>query len=172
MIETDKYKARLFLSYLGNSKKRIDDKDFSKKKVALQLRALRRMGTESIKEHIDKLEKNIAEAIAKEKNIISVQKDEEFFHADLRQKIHKLERKLGRYLATKEARQKRIEELEEKVHRKTTTKREQLHALREELKRLERLYTSASKTKGISKTKLKSLKKRITAVKEKLSIIH
>ena len=170
-MDGDKYKARLFLHYLGSAKNRFDEKAFARKKLQLQLRALRRMSTESLKKHIDKLERNIAEAIDKEKKIMTTQKGEELFHSDLRQKMERLESKLGRYLSTKDARQRRIQELEEKVKVKTRTKREELHALREELKRLEKLYRIASKAKGMPKTKLKRIKARIITLKEKLKVM-
>ncbi len=172
MNDADTYKSRLFLHYLGQAKKRFDDRAFTHKKIRLQLRALRKMGTESLKLHVDKLEKHIADAIKKEKNILTQQKEEELFHADIRNKMERLERKLGKYLGTKEARQRRIQELEEKVKHKTATKREQLHALREELKRLEKLYAAARRAKGVSKAKIKRIKERISSLKEKLAVIH
>jgi len=167
-MDSDRFKARLFLQYLGEAKGRFDERELAHKKVQMQLKALRKMGTESLREHIDKLEKNIAHAVSKEKKLLTAQKDEETFHADLRSKIHKLERKLGRYLSSKEARQKRIDELEAKVKHKKETKKEKLHGLREEINRLEALYRSASKQKGISKAKLNKVKDRIAALKEKL----
>ncbi|MBW3001544.1 hypothetical protein KY338_00100 [Candidatus Woesearchaeota archaeon] len=168
--DVDLAKTKSLLLYLSLAKHKIDQREFAKQKLAAQISALKKISTKTIKKHVVDLEKDIAEAIATEKKIITSQKTEDEHHRELVEKIDKLEGKLEKYLNTKEARKRRILELELKIKKKMASRREELAGLRDAIKNLEKLYASAKKDKKVSKMRLKSIETKIKKLKQKLKI--
>ena len=166
--DIDLNKSKTLLLYLSLAKKKIDDRDMARKKLAAQISALKKISTTSIKKRITELEHDIADAIVKEKGIKDVQKDEAQQHSELIEKIEKLEKKLGKYLETKEARKKRIAELEVKVKQRVQSRKEKLSELQESIKNLEHLYSAAKKDKHVSKVRLKIIQAKIKKLKDKI----
>jgi len=165
--DVDLGKTKTLLLYLSLAKHKIDQREFAKQKLAAQISALKKISTASIKKHVVDLEKDIAEAIATEKKILTTQQTEDEHHKELVNKIDKLEKKLGKYLDTKTARKHRIVELDEKIKKKMASKREQLSELKESIKNLEKLYASAKKEKNVSKVRLKVIEAKIKKLKLK-----
>ncbi|MBD3303880.1 hypothetical protein GF343_01950 [Candidatus Woesearchaeota archaeon] len=166
--DVDLDKTRTLLLYLSLAKHKIDQREIAKQKLAAQISALKKISTKSVKKHVADLEKDIAEAIQKERNIISTQKTEDEQHQELVSKIDMLEAKLGKYLETKEARKKRILELEAKIKKKMASRKEKLAGLKDSIKSLEKLYSSAKKDKKVSRKRLKSIEAKIKNLKKKL----
>jgi chromosome segregation ATPase len=163
-------KTKTLLLYLSIAKHKIDQREIARQKLAAQISALKKISTSSIKKHVVDLEKDIAEAIAKEKRIASVQKTEDEYHRELVNKIDMLESKLGKYLETKDARKKRILALEQKIKKKMASRKEQLAELRDSIKNLEKLYAAAKKDKKVSRMRLRSIEAKIKKLKKKLKI--
>lgn len=166
--DVDLDKTRTLLLYLSLAKHKIDQREIAKQKLAAQISALKKISTKSVQKHVADLEKDIAEAIQKERNIISTQKTEDEQHQELVNKIDMLEAKLGKYLETKEARKKRILELEAKIKKKMASRKEKLADLKDSIKSLEKLYSSAKKDKKVSRKRLKSIEAKIKNLKQKL----
>jgi len=166
--DVDLDKTRTLLLYLSLAKHKIDQREIAKQKLAAQISALKKISTKSVQKHVAELEKDIEDAIQKERNIISTQKTEDEYHQELIEKIDMLEARLGKYLETKEARKKRILELENKIKRKMASRKEKLADLRDAIRNLEKLYASAKKDKTVSKMRLRSIKTKIRKLKQKL----
>ena len=166
--DIDLGKTKTLLLYLGIAKHKLDQREFAKQKLSAQISQLKKISTSSIKKHVEELEKDIADALVKEKKIHSVQQAEAEHHKKLIGKIDQLEKKLGKYLETKESRKKHIMELEEKIKKKTSSRQEQLKELQSSIKKLEKLYSEAKKDKSVSKVRLKSIQSKIKKLKKEV----
>lgn len=168
--ETDLGKARVLLYYLGKSKRKIEERDFARRKLEIKLSQLKKISTESVKKHVEELEMHIADTIRKEKGILTAQISEESEHKSIAEKIDLLEKKLGRYLDTRDARQKRIKELELKIKSEVSTKREEMGDIAQQIRTLEKIYNEAKKNKKFPKARLSAVQKKIETLKEKLRL--
>ncbi len=168
--ETDLGKARRLLYYLGKSKKKIEERDFARRKLEIKLSQLKKISTESVKKHVEELERHIADTIRKEKGILTAQISEESEHKSIAEKIDLLEKKLGRYMDTRDARQKRIRELEQKIKSEAGTKREEVSDIAQQIRTLEKIYNEAKKNKKFPKARLSAVQKKIETLKEKLRL--
>jgi chromosome segregation ATPase len=167
LIDTDK--TKLWLNYLARAYKRIEDREFAHKKLQVALKQLRKVSTKSLKKHIDELEGHVHEAVAKERQIITRQTEEDVLHKDLKSKIDRLEHKLTRYLQTQEARKQRVAELEAKIKERTMSKREKTRALKADLVRLQRMYRKAKASKKYSHEQLDRIACRIKVIAGKIT---
>lgn len=168
--DVDARKAKTLLLYLSLAKHKIDQREFARKKLDAKISALKNVSTSSIKKHVEDLEKDIAEAIKKEHKIVTSQKVENQFHKELVDKIDKLEGRLEKYLATKEARKKRIQQLEDKIKQKLVSRKEKIREIKDSIKHLEELYKKAKKDKKVSRMRLKSIKSKIEKLKAQLKV--
>jgi chromosome segregation ATPase len=166
--DVDLNKTKTLLLYLSLAKKKIDDRDMARKKLAAQISSLKKISTTSIKKRITELEHDIADAIVKEKGIKDVQQDEAQQHRELIDKIERLEKKLGKYLDTKEARKTRIAQLESKIKQRAQSRKEKIAELKVSIKNLEQLYSAAKKDKNVSKVRLKIIQAKIKKLKDKI----
>jgi len=166
-IDVDLQKTRTLLLYLSLAKFKIDEREHARKKLAAQISQLKKISTSSIKSRITELEKDIRDALIKEKNIKAAQFKEEEYHKSLFDKIERLEAKLGRYMESKESRKQRIKELEEKIKQRLTSRKEKIKDIQDSIKKLEKLYAAARKDKSISKIRLKAIKAKIHILKNK-----
>lgn len=167
----DPIKTRLILHYLGQASKKMQDREEAKKKLEIQLKQLKKISTNTLQKHLDELEKRIAETVRIENKILTTQSTEDHFHKEIKNKIEILEKKLGRYVETKAAREKRIKELEEKVDEKQKKKAETVSDIKEAINRMDKIYEDAKKTKAYSEKELESIRKRISILKTKLSAL-
>ncbi|MEM4263895.1 MAG: hypothetical protein QW666_03305 [Candidatus Woesearchaeota archaeon] len=168
--EFDLGKARVLLYYLGRSKKKLEEREFARRKLETKIKQLKKISTESVKKHVEELERHIADALRKEKGILTAQMNEENEHKSIAEKIELLEKKLGRYLETREARQRRIKELEAKIKAQTGTKREEISDIAHQIRSLEKIYNEAKKNKKFPKARLSAVKRKIEILKEKLKV--
>jgi chromosome segregation ATPase len=166
--DVDLGKVKTLLFYLGMAKHKIDQRAFAREKLATQIAQLKKISTSSIKKRVTELEKDIADALVKEQKVRATQMTEEEHHKELVNKIDRLEKKLGKYLDTKDARKHRITVLEEKIKEKMQSRREEITGIKESIHALETLYTAAKKDKTISKMRLKMIAAKIKKLKEKL----
>ena len=166
--DVDLSKTKTLLLYLSVAKHKLDQREFARQKLDAQISALKKISTSSIKKHVAELEKDIAEALKKERKIIDRQKAEDEHHRELISKIDMLEGKLGKYLETKEARKQRILQLELKISQKLASRKANLSALRSAIENLEKLYAAAKKEKPVSAVRLKSIESKIGRLKELL----
>ncbi len=164
----DPIKARIALHYLAKATKKFHDRENSKKKLAAQLKQLKKISTNTLQKHLTELEKRINETVRIENKILKSQSQEDHFHEELKNKINVLEGKLGKYMDTKDAREKRIKELEEKMTDKPQHKQEKILEVQEAIHGLEKTYEEAKKAKIYSKTDMERIKTRINALKSKL----
>lgn len=167
----DRSKSSLYLYYLARATYRVMQREIAHKKVELAIKQLKKLSTKDLHKHVDELQGHILEAIHSEKQIIAHQKGEEGVHTELTHKITRLEGKLTKYLQSQEARKKRVQEIEEKIKHKFTTKQEKIKQLREDLSGLATLYHKIKKTKKYSPTTLLRVAKRMTELKEKISLL-
>lgn len=167
----DRSKSSLYLYYIARATHRVMQREIAHKKVELAIKQLKKLSTKDLHKHVDELRQNIIEAIHSEKQILTHQKGEESVHGELSHKIGKLEKKLGRYLETQEARKERVEELENKIKQKFTSKQELLRQLRNDMKRLTKLYNTARKSKNYSKSQLLNISQRIAHFKDRISLL-
>jgi len=166
----DKGKSSLMLYYLAKATQKQIQREIAHRKVELSIKQLKKISTKNLHKHIDELQGHVAEAIHREKEIQTRQKSEEEVHHDLKQKIGRLETKLGRYMDTQEQRKQRIQELEDKIKQKFQTKKEKIKLLKEDLMRLQKILQTARKTKG-DRARLNLIEERIRQIKEKISIL-
>ncbi|MBW2985963.1 hypothetical protein KY333_01200 [Candidatus Woesearchaeota archaeon] len=169
-IDVDLQKTRTLLLYLSLAKFKLDERTHARQKLAAQISQLKKISTSSIKKRVTELEVDIRDALAKEKNIKAVQFKEEAHHKALVDKIDKLEKKLGKYMDSKESRKIRIQELEDKIKQRTASRKEKFQDIKVSIKNLEKLYTSAKKDKTVSKMRLKSIQAKIKRLKETLKV--
>jgi len=165
-LDIDAQKTRTLLLYLGLAKHKLDQREHARKKLATQISQLKKISTSSIKKRITELEQDIVEALSREKKIKTAQFTEEEHHKELVKKIDKLEKKLGKFLDSKDSRKRRIQELEAKIKQKMSTRKEKLEDIKASIKTLEKLYTDAKKDKSISKMRLKTIQAKIKKLKE------
>ncbi|MEM3154589.1 MAG: hypothetical protein QW165_03440 [Candidatus Woesearchaeota archaeon] len=166
----DRGKSTLFLYYLARAMHKVDERELARKKVNLALKQLKKISTKDLHSHIEELEGHISEAITKEKQILGHQKGEEAVHTELAHKITRLEKKLGKYLQSQEARKKRIEELENKIKSKFESKRERIEILRDGLKKLVKLYHEAKKSNA-PKERLLGIARRMENIRCKIDAL-
>ncbi|MBW2978946.1 hypothetical protein KY304_02440 [Candidatus Woesearchaeota archaeon] len=164
----DPIKSRLILHYLGKSTQKCHERENAKKKLAVQLKQLKKISTNTLQKHLDELEKRISETVRIENKILKSQSSEDNFHKELKKKIEELEKKLAKYVETKSARERRIKELEEKISKKQQKKEELVPEIKESLHRMESVYEQALKSKKYKKKDLEKIRKRILLLKEKL----
>lgn len=164
----DPIKARIALHYLAKATKKAYDRENARKKLAAQLKQLKKISTNTLQKHLTELENRINETVRIENKILKSQSQEDHFHADLKRKINVLEGKLGKYMDTKEARESRIKELEEKMGEKPKTKHEVSLDIKESIHRMEKIYQAAKKSKKYAKKDLDRIRKRISSLKNKL----
>jgi chromosome segregation ATPase len=164
----DPIKARIALHYLAKATKKLHEREESRKKLAAQLKQLKKISTNTLQKHLTELEKRINETVRIENKILKSQSQEDYFHEELKNKINVLEGKLGKYMDTKEAREKRIKELEEKMEEKQQPKHEISLDIKESIQKMEKIYEEAKKSGKYSKKDLDRIKKRINTLKNKL----
>jgi len=167
----DPVKSRLMLHYLGCAMKRQKEREFAQKKLKAQLSQLKKISTHKLQGHLEELERRIAETMHIERKILKTQTQEDRLHENLKQKINKLEGKLGKYIDTTEERRKRIQELEDKISKKTNKKQEVILEITQAVQKMEKIYDEAKKSKKYKTKELQSIKKRINKLKEKLKEI-
>lgn len=166
--DVDLGKVKTLLFYLGIAKHKIDQRAFAREKLATQIAQLKKISTSSIKKRVAELEKDIEDALAKEKKVKAVQMTEEEHHKELVDKIDRLEKKLGKYLDTKDARKHRIALLETKIKEKMQSRREEISEIKDSINTLEKLYSAAKKDKTVSKMRLKLIAAKIKKLKQKI----
>ncbi len=164
----DPIKARLILHYLGKATKKCQDREIAKKKLAVQLKQLKKISTNTLQKHLNELEKRISETVRIENKILKSHSTEDHFHKELKKKIEELEGKLGRYVSSKSARERRVKELNEKISSKQQTKEEMILDIKDSLHRMEKIYEQAKKSKEYKKKDLEKIRKRILLLKNKL----
>ena len=163
----DHLKAQTLFHYCAKSTARLVQRDFVKLQLEEQLNRLRKIGDKNYKKQIAELERKISAALDLEKTLKGHHADEDTFHRKLRDKVEKLDKKLGFYLKTKESRKQRIRELETKVMHKISSKTQKVNLIAADLKKLEKMHKELSKT-GKFKKKLQLVDKRIVQLKAKL----
>jgi chromosome segregation ATPase len=163
----DPIKARIALHYLAKATKKMHERENSRKRLAAQLKQLKKISTNTLQKHLTELEKRINETVRIENKILKSQSQEDHFHADLKRKINVLEGKLGKYMDTKDVREKRIKELEEKMTEKPA-KHEVSLDIKESIQKMEKIYEEAKKSKKYAKKDLDRIRKRISSLKNKL----
>lgn len=168
----DPIKSRLILHYLGQSTKKMQDRENARKKLEVQLKQLKKISTNTLQKHLTELEKRISETVRIENKILSAQSTEDQFHHELKNKINILEKKLGRYVETKEVREKRIKELEDKIGDKQKKKHETILDIKESLHKMEKIYEDAKKAKIYSKKDMDRIRNRIGSLKAKLKSLE
>lgn len=167
-VGVDFKKARILFDYLSTAANKYSERELAREKLQLQIQKLKGLSTKSLRGHIDELEKRFEESLVKEKKLAGYQKQEDILHGQLKEKIASLEKKLGRYLETREGRLKRIAELEDKIKQKTATKNEKAALVLEEIGRLERIYREARKNKRVSRKRLDTIRRRISLMKREI----
>ena len=167
-LDVDAQKTRTLLLYLGLAKHKLDQREHARKKLATQISQLKKISTSSIKKRITELEQDIVEALAREKKIKTAQFTEEEHHKELVNKIDRLEKKLGKFLDSKESRKRRIQQLDVKIKHRMSSRKEKLDEIIESIKTLEKLHREAEKDKSVSKMRLKTIQTKIKKLKEKI----
>jgi len=159
------------LHYLGHAMKRQKQREFAQQKLKAQITQLKKISTDKLQGHLEELEKRIAETMHIERKILKTQTQEDKLHQNLKNKISRLEGKLGKYIETTEERKKRIQELEDKISEKTKKKQEAILEIKEAIHKMEKIYEEAKKSKKYKPKQLQKIRKRINKLKEKLKEI-
>ena len=163
----DHLKAQTLFHYCAKSTTRLVQRDFVRLALEEQLKKLRKIGDKDYKKQLAELERKISAAIVIEKTLKGHHSDEDVFHRKLRDKVDKLDKKLGFYLKSKESRKQRVRELETKVLHKISPKSQKVSMIKADLKKLENMHKELSET-GKYKKKLQLVDKRIAQLKAKL----
>lgn len=146
MLTFDVGKTRTWLYYLGRASVKVKERAIAREKVRVAVKRLKQISTKNIQKDINLLERRISEALKKENQLLTKQKEEDLVHFDLLEKVDLLQKKLGRYLETKDAREERMKKLEDKIFRITQPKKFQIIELKEGLKHLEDIYIEEKKS--------------------------
>lgn len=168
----DRNKSALFLHYLGQSAKKIDDKEFAKKKLDIALKQLKKISTKEIEKHIDVLEHHLKDVLHKEKRLLTSQEKEDLFLSQLAKKIDRLQFKLSKYQRTQKFRTTRVHELEDKMKLHLASKQDRKRLLKADLDNLKKLYYKIKRKKGFDKNRLKKVHQRIQTLKEKVAELN
>jgi len=169
MISADPIKSRILMHYLGRAVQKEKDRDFARKKLDIQLKQLKKISTGTIQTHLEELEHSIKDTIDIEKKILRTQSNEDSLHDNIQNKINILEKKLDRYILTRDARHARIQELEQRIRTKEAAKADQIREIDESIERLEMIYGEAKQTKEYPQEELDRIKRKINKLKDKLS---
>jgi len=168
MAHFDVTKARTFLHYCSKATQKLKERELARKKIAVALKRLKGISTETIQKDIDVLEKQISQALQAEKKILTKQDREATIHGDLQDKIDLLQKKLGRYIETKEARENKLKDLEEKILKLTHPEKYKILELKEELRELEQDYEEEKSAGNHKPSELREVEERIFSLKERI----
>jgi len=165
---TDPIKARVLMHYLGRAVQKEQNREIAKKKLDIQLKQLKKISTGTLQTHLQNLENQIKDTIEIERKILRTQTTEETIHDSIQHKIKALEKKLDKYVSTRDARNKRIQELEQKIRGRETAKAEKIREIDESIERLESIYDEARQTKEYPPEELDRIRQKINRMKNKL----
>lgn len=168
MLSFDVAKARTALFYLGKANRKLKDREIARQKVKLAINRLKKISTTNIKKDLAELERRIAQALAMEKRVTGVTRDDEAEHNELIDKIDALQLKLAKYMDTSDAREKRIRELEHKILKSTQPKLYEMVMLKEGLVDLEREYQEEKQSGQHKPDDLKQIDKKIKRLRKRL----
>ena len=136
----DSDKVQTYFLHVLKSAKKFQEKQVARSELVQQLKELRKLKIDkNVKNHLDKLESSIKEAINAEKRILKAQSAEDMFHSDLKSKITQLDSKIDRYIQATNERDKRVEIIEKKIEDRMK-KKDQLAELQGQLEGLEVMY--------------------------------
>lgn len=163
----DHVKAQTLYHYCASATKRLVERDYVRKELENQIRKLRTIGNKNVQGQLIELERKIAAAIALEQKIAGHQTDEDVFHRKLRDRIEKLEGRLGSFLENREARATRIKELESKIVDRLATRSQKIAMVREDIKKLEQIHSELEK-QSKAKSRLQQIDEKIHDLKDRL----
>jgi chromosome segregation ATPase len=161
----DSEKILLYKRYCAKSAQRMLDRDLAREQLKEQLDALRAINPKAMQAKIDELERRIAEAIEREGRLRTHHNLEDMFHRKLRDRMEALEKRIGKYLQTREERLARIAELEDKVAKRLSDRNEQVAALKAEVEHLERMAEELE-VESHHTRKIAKLRERIGSIKK------
>jgi chromosome segregation ATPase len=164
----DRTKALTYKKYLAKAASKMAGRDFAREKLEEQIVQLRKLSGDDVKKHLDELERRIADAIEREKQLLGHKAEEDSFHRKLRDRMEALEKQIHGYLSSREQRLSRVAELEQKIADRLKDKSQQLVLLKDEVARLERLAAEVENDKGAAK-KLEKMRQRIDDVKKAIN---
>ena len=136
--------SRNYLLHLGKAYQKINQRDAAKRKLELELAALRRIGTPVVRKQLARLEHAIHETVKSEKKILAKQHEEDELHAKFAQKILAIDDAVNKAVKTGiEKIEKEVRELEESYskelgEKKARKHREILAKIKEKIKRLKK----------------------------------
>ncbi|HSU72685.1 MAG TPA: hypothetical protein VLJ21_02455 [Candidatus Binatia bacterium] len=163
----DHLKAQTLFHFCAKSTRKLIERDYVRKELESQIRKLRKIGNKNVQGQMVELERKIAAAIALEQRIAGHQTDEDVFHRKLRDRIEQLEKRLGSFLESREARANRIHELEGKIMDRLATRSQKIALVREDITKLEKIHTELEK-QSKAKTRLQQIDERLHDLKDRL----
>ena len=160
-------KVRTLHRYYGKACLKLTERDKAREDLNQQLKKLKNIADKNLENEFVILESKISDALNKEKQILQHQKEEDLFHAKLREKIHALDLKLDQFLKSSESRSDRIKEVEERVKEHFKTKKKRISEIKEDLKLLETLKNELKK-EDKHNSRLKLVEQKIKDLKIRL----
>lgn len=134
--------AKVYLAHLGKAAQKMSQRDFARKKLELELAALRRLSTPVLHKQLARLEHSIKETIKSEKRILTRQDVEEQTHAKLEKCIRAVGNSLNNYLKLASCRNSSVHGLERTLAGAVSRRQEALEEIKNSVDKLEKLYRS------------------------------
>ena len=111
----DREKSRIFLHYLANAAKKVQERALRHRKTEIAVKQFNKLDTVHLDKQLGTIEDHLQQALRQEQMLLDHQKKEGRTHDELQHKIKKLEHKLTRYVQTEAARKRRVRELDLKI---------------------------------------------------------
>lgn len=153
--------------YCAKSTRKLVERDYVRQELENQIKKLQKIGNKDVKNQMVELERKIAAAIALEQKISGHQTDEDVFHRKLRDRIEQLEKRLGTFLDSREARANRVKELEEKIVGRLATRSQKIALVRDDIEKLEKMHGELEK-QNKSKSRLQQIDEKLHDLKDRL----
>jgi chaperonin cofactor prefoldin len=163
----DHLKAQTMFHYCAKSTRKLVERDYVRQELENQIKKLQKIGNKDVKNQMVELERKIAAAIALEQKISGHQTDEDVFHRKLRDRIEQLEKRLGTFLDSREARANRVKELEEKIVGRLATRSQKIALVRDDIEKLEKMHGELEK-QNKSKSRLQQIDEKLHDLKDRL----
>lgn len=164
-ISLDKDKAEMFFLYSLAAAQRLQHKEDAHKRLSDQLGKLKDLRLDdSVKAHLEVLERRINDLVKTEKGIARIQGIERSASDDIGERLTALDERLARYSKARSSRKAKIV-----VPKRSTRKPiDKYAAIRAHLAILEKEYSKLSKDKSVSKLRMRNLASRINTLKRKV----
>lgn len=164
-FEIDRDNLLNYFGYLAKASKKLEEKRVSRERLIEELVALKKLKLGvNVRLRLKELEKRIEQAIKKERQILTKQREEEGLQERIARRIAELEGKLTGYIEHRKQKEERFRQLEEKIKGRSLI----IPALKKQIEAAETLYRQIRKSGKYPVKDIKRLELSLNRLREKL----